>query len=117
MIENSGLNVNWVEVNQEDIKNYKVDFMISTYVAVWAANKVAIVNAEHEEYFKNAYEWCKERALLISIDPVDPGKIARSHRHAGHVDVTKYYKNAGFKQIDEYLLQGDIPTCKDSVWK
>ena len=45
--------------------------MISTYVAVWAANEEKIETAQHEDYFKNAYEWCKEKALLISIDPVD----------------------------------------------
>ena len=65
--------------------------MISTYVAVWAANEEKIETAQHEDYFKNAYEWCKEKALLISIDPVDSGKIARSHRHTSSIDVTAYY--------------------------
>ena len=51
-IANCGINVNWVEINSSGIENYKVDFMISTYVAVWAANEEKIQTAEHEEYFK-----------------------------------------------------------------
>ena len=73
-IANCGINVNWVEINSSGIENYKVDFMISTYVAVWAANEEKIQTAEHEEYFKNSYEWCKDKAFLISVDPLTQGK-------------------------------------------
>ena len=62
--------------------------MISTYVAVWAANEEKIEVAEAEHYFRNAYEWCKEKALLLSIDPMHKLKIARSHRLAGRIDPT-----------------------------
>ena len=60
-IADSGIKVvNWVEVNSEDVAKYKVDFMISTYVAVWAAaNEEKMATPEHEEYFKNAYAWCR----------------------------------------------------------
>ena len=116
-IESSGLKINWVEIGQEDIEDYRVDFMISTYVAVWAANDANIKTAEHEEYFENSYKWCKDKALLISIDPIDSKKIARSHRYAGTIDVTAYYKRVGFKEIEEILVGGENATCRDTIWK
>ena len=66
---------------------------------------------------KNSYEWCKDKAFLISVDPLDPGKIARSHRYTAAIDVTSYYKKAGFEEIKEILFQGVNRSCKDSVWK
>ena len=65
IIEESGININWIEINSADISEYKVDFMISTYVAVWAANEEKIETAQHEDYFKNAYEWCKESTVSL----------------------------------------------------
>ena len=116
-IANCGIEVNWVEINSSEIEKHKVDFMISTYVAVWAANEEKILTAKHEEYFKNSYEWCKDKAFLVSVDPLDPGKIARSHRHTGGIDVTSYYPRAGFNEIKEVLFQGSNQSCKYSVWK
>ena len=104
------------EEKEKKRDEFSVDFMISTYVAVWAANEEKIEVAEAEHYFRNAYEWCKEKALLLSIDPMDKLKIARSHRLAGRIDPTPYYINGGFNKWKESLGVGDSTICKETLW-
>ena len=91
------------EEKEKKRDEFSVDFMISTYVAVWAANEEKIEVAEAEHYFMNAYEWCKEKGMLLSIDPMHKLKIARSHRLAGRIDPTPYYINGGFKNGMNHL--------------
>ena len=104
------------EEKEKKRDEFSVDFMISTYVAVWAANEEKIEIAEAEHYFRNAYEWCKEKALLLSIDPMDKLKIARSHRLAGRIDPTPYYKKGGFTEWKDSLGVGDSTICKETLW-
>ena len=114
----SGLTPTWYEADEKDtLDNCRVDLMISTYVAVWAANMGKIETAEHQKFFENAYTCCKEDSILISVDPHNPKKIARSHRNTGTIDVTGYYRVAGFSQIKENLVQGTNATCKATFWK
>lgn len=115
-IEQNDFKINWVEVDDETKKDVKVDFMISTYVAVWATNTEKIATGQAQEYFQNTYERCRDNALLISVDPNSPDKIARSAQNTGAVNVTNYYVNAGFMKVDSYI-PGNNPTCEDSIWQ
>ena len=117
-IQESGLTPIWWEADKKDtLDDCRVDLMISTYVAVWAANMGKIETAEHQKYFENAYKCCKEDSILISVDPHEPKKIARSHRNTGPIDVKGYYNDAGFSQIKENLVQGTNATCRATFWK
>ena len=44
----------------------------------------------------------KEKALLLSIDPMDKLKIARSHRLAGRIDPTPYYKKRRVYRMERF---------------
>ena len=49
------------EEKEKKRDEFSVDFMISTYVAVWAANEEKIEVAEAEHYFRNAYDGVKKK--------------------------------------------------------
>ena len=91
--------------------------MISTYVAVWAHNEYQMESGETEEYFSAAWKNCKEQALLLSIDPIESSKIARSREFAGRCDVDEYYQNEGFAEDESIRIKGINPTCVAKVWK
>ena len=107
--------VRWIEVKSTEAEMCKVDFLISTYVAVWAMSDSSMLIGDQDNYFKDTFRWCKDTAMLLSVDPKEHEKIARSNRYAGRIDPTSYYKDAGFIKTDHFVI-GSNQTCTYSVW-
>ena len=85
--------VRWIEVKGTEAEKCQVDFLISTYVAVWAMNDPSTPLLEQDNYFKDTFRWCKEPAMLLSVDPKEHNKIARSKlNEKGRIDPEPYYK-------------------------
>ncbi|MDA8832963.1 hypothetical protein N9N12_01975, partial [Candidatus Poseidoniales archaeon] len=113
-------NIKWVNAKKgvdDEGKEVRVDIMISTYVAVWAHNEYQMDSGETEEYFSAAWKNCKEQALLLSIDPIESSKIARSREFAGRCDVDEFYQDEGFTEDESIRIKGINPTCVAKVWK
>ena len=99
--EDKGCNFQVKPLRISDKIGVKSDLIISTYVTNWAFNSGKRGSAA-EQYLSNILKQIKnENSMIISIDPFDEKRVARSFYQLGHQGApTIVYQSAGLELQD-----------------